>query len=401
MAEAATLPLAGIRILDLSAVLSGPIATALLCAQGAEVIKVEAPEGDTSRAIGPSKGDLSSVFITCNQGKRAITLDLKQPAAIELIHRFLAQADVVLDNFRPGVMTRLGLDAAELQARYPRLIVASVTGAGPDGPGSGARTYDGVVQAQSGMSASHRERSTGHPGLLPTLVCDKLTALTMAQAISAALVGRARDGRGRRVEVAMLDAALAFQWVDAMYNHVFIDEPPPAFPPYGGTNLPYATKDGHVVVMTPQASEFAGLCRGLGAPELLDDPRFATPATRMRDPMALRAALTPLFATRHTDELMQTLGALGVPIGRVNELDDVLRDPQVLHNRTLTEVPHGDVGRVRLARQAARFDRQPLPDPRPAPHKGEHGEALLAELGLGADEVAALVAQGVVRLPRA
>lgn len=396
----AGLPLQGVRIVDLSAVLSGPIATALLAAQGAEVIKVEPPEGDTSRLIGPAKGDLSSVFITCNQGKRAIALDLKQPAAIEVLHRFLARADVLLENFRPGVMARLGLDSHSLQLRYPRLVIASVTGIGPSGPYAEGRIYDAVIQALSGMSASHRERSTGEPGLLPTLVCDKLTALTLAQAITAALLARERDGRGRRVEVAMLDAALAFQWPDAMYNHVFLDMPPAPFPPYGGTNLPYATRDGHVTVMTPQVSEFKAMCTGLGRPDLAADPRYKTSATRMQHAVVLRKTLEPLFASRTTQELVNALAAAGVPIGRVNELDEVVCDPQVLHNRSLPEVPHGDVGRVRLARQAAHFDRQPMPDPRLAPHLGEHGLELLAELGCSAAEVAALVQQGVVRLPR-
>jgi len=396
-----SLPLQGVRIVDLSAVLSGPIATALLAAQGAEVIKVEPPDGDTSRLIGPSKGDLSSVFITCNQGKRDIALDLKQPAAIELLHRFIARADVLVENFRPGVMARLGLDSHSLQARYPRLVIASVTGTGPSGPYAEGRAYDAVIQALAGFSASHRERSTGEPGLLPTLVCDKLTALTLAQAITAALLARERDGRGRRVEVSMLDAALAFQWPDAMYNHVFLDEPPAAFPPYGGTNLPYATSDGHATVMTPQASEFKAMCAGLGRPELADDPRFKTPATRVRHAVLLRKTLEPLYATQPTDALVKRLVAAGVPIARVNELDEVVCDPQVLHNRSLPEVPHGDIGRVRLARQAAHFDRQPLPDPRPAPHLGEHGLELLAELGCDAAEVAELVQQGVVQLPKA
>ena len=199
----------------------------------------------------------------------------------------------------------------------------------------------------------------------------------------------------------MLDAALAFQWPDAMYNHVFLDEPPAAFPPYGGTNLPYATSDGHATVMTPQASEFKAMCAGLGRPELADDPRFKTPATRVRHAVLLRKTLEPLYATQPTDALVKRLVAAGVPIARVNELDEVVCDPQVLHNRSLPEVPHGDIGRVRLARQAAHFDRQPLPDPRPAPHLGEHGLELLAELGCDAAEVAELVQQGVVQLPKA
>ena len=394
----ANLPLRGLRIVDLSAVLSGPIATTLLAAQGADVIKVEPPEGDTSRRIGPAKGDLSSVFITCNQGKRSVVLDLKQAAARDVLQGLIASADVLVENFRPGVLARLGLSPDELSARYPRLIIASVTGHGASGPYAQDRAYDAVIQATAGIAASHRERATGMPSLLPTLLCDKLTALTLAQAVTAALLGRERDGQGRRVEVAMLDASIAFQWPDAMYNHVFMDAPPAPFPPYGASTKAYPTRDGMVAVMNPQPVEFKALCDGLGRPDLPTDARFTTAEARMKNGPVLRAIFEPLFAQRDTDELMRALTQAGVPIGRVNELDDVLRDPQVLHNHTVAEVAHGTAGRVRLARQAARFGGQRGADPRPAPHLGEHGAALLAELGCDAAAVDELVRLGAVRL---
>ena len=390
-ATATVQPLHGIRVLDLSAVLSGPLCTALLADQGAEVIKVEPPGGDLSRRIGPAKGDLSAMFIAANRGKRSIVLDLKRDAHLQLLRELARRADVLVENFRPGAMGRLGLDATALEALNPRLIQLSITGFGPSGPYADGRVYDAVIQAVSGISASHPSQHDGAPTLLATTVCDKLSALTAAQAVGAALFARERSGRGMRIELAMLDAALAFQWPDAMVNHVFASDPPPQAPEFGVLQRPYATRDGHVAVMTPQPDEFAALCRGLGRPELASDPRFAQIDARRRNFGELLTQLDALIAEHDTDELVQRLRAAGVPIGRVNTRAAVLDDAQVRHNAALVEIDHGDAGRVLLARAAARFGGEALPRPRPAPHLGEHSREVLAELGLDAERIDALL----------
>ncbi len=392
-------PFQNLHILDLSTVVSGPMAVALLADQGASVIKVESLDGDTCRLIGPAKGDLSAIYIAANRGKRSIALDLKAPAATSILHALIKRADVVVNNFRPGVMDRLGLGDARMTELNPRLIRLSITGYGPDGPASGDRVYDAVIQAVAGVAASHRNHDTGQPGLVATLVCDKLTAITAAQAVSAALYARERDGMGRLVEVSMLDAMLAFQWPDAMYNHVFVDAPPPHFPELGATQKPWKTADGFVATMAPQQGEFAAQCRGLGRPDIATDPRFATQRGRNRHAMELRALLEPLMAQRSTEQIVSDFRGLGAPVGRVNERGAVLDDPQVRHNGQLVEIEHGELGRVRLARAAARFDGQPVPSPSPAAHLGEHGEAVLQELGLDQQQIARLVADGVLRLP--
>ena len=394
-----TPPLHGLHIVDLSTVISGPMAVALLADQGASVVKVESLDGDTCRLIGPAKGDLSAIYIATNRGKRSISLDLKAPAALPVLHALVRRADVVVNNFRPGVMGRLGLDDVALAALNPRLIRLSINGYGDSGPAAGDRVYDAVIQAVAGVAASHRDHHTGHPGLVATLVCDKLTAMTAAQAVTAALYARERDGLGRRVDVSMLDAMLAFQWPDAMYNHVFVDAPPPHFPELGATQKPWKTADGFVATMAPQQSEFAGQCRALGVPDIASDPRFATQRGRNRHALALRALLEPLMAQRSSDDLQATFRANGAPLGRVNERGAVLDDPQVRHNHALVEMDHGALGRVRLARSAALFDGQPLPLPGRAAHLGEHGPVLLAELGFDAAQVARLVADGVLHLP--
>ena len=372
-----TPPLQGIRIVDLSTVFSGPMAATLLADQGAEVIKVESPEGDTARLIGHTKGDLSSSFIAANRGKRVIALDLKAPAARDVLLVLIARADVLMENFRPGVMARLG------------------------GPRAGDKAYDAVIQAVGGVAASQRDPHSGEPTMLATTVCDKVTALTAAQAVTAALFARTRDGCGRRVEVAMLDATLAFQWPDAMYNHVFLDEPPAPMPEFGATQRPWRCADGFIATMVPRQDEFIGLCQALGRPDLPQDPRFASQPARYRNGPALRALLEPVMAQFNKATLEAACRAHGVPMGVLNEHAEVLADPQVLHNGVLVTLPNGSAGRVRVARAAARFDGQPQQPLAGAGRLGEHGLAVLAELGYSAEQIDALVAQGVLRIPTA
>lgn len=396
-----TAPLQGIHIVDLSTVFSGPMAATLLSDQGAEVIKVESLNGDTTRHIGPAKGDLSSSFVAANRGKRNLSIDLKAPAALAVVHALLARADVLIENFRPGVMQRLGLGDADLAQRFPQLIRLSITGFGADGPRAADKAYDAVIQALGGLAASQRDPATGAPVILASTVSDKVTALTAAQAVTAALFARTRDGRGRRVEVSMLDATVAFQWPDAMYNHVWVDEPPPAMPEFGATQRPWRTADGHVATMVPQPAEFIGMCTALGRPDIPQDPRFATLPARYRNGAALRALLEPLMAQFDNATLEARFRTHGAALGRVNERPEVLSDPQVLHNQSVVVVDNGAAGRVRVARSAALFDGQAQAPTRGGARLGEHSAEVLRELGFSDEQIAALAAQGVLRVPLA
>jgi crotonobetainyl-CoA:carnitine CoA-transferase CaiB-like acyl-CoA transferase len=389
-------PLAGIRVLDLSAVLSGPLATAMLADQGADVVKVESPGGDTSRAIGPRKADISAMFLAANRGKRSLVLDLKQPDAQQIVRELAQRADVLVENFRPGAMDRLGLGHAALLALNPRLVYLSISGFGQTGPQAGERAYDAVIQAASGISASHRNQVNGEPQVLAAALCDKLTALTAAQAICAALLARERTGQGQWVELAMLDAAIAFQWPDAMYNHVFLDEAPPPSPEFGVSQKPWKTADGHVVVTGPQPAEFAAMCAAFGRPELARDPRFASVDGRFRHARVLREELEPQAAAMDTATALARMRAHQAPVSPVNERHEVLTDAQVRHNGLLAEVDHGALGRVRLPRSAALFNGTPTAPPRPAPHLGQHAAELLAELGHDAARQQAWHAAGVL-----
>lgn len=389
-------PLAGIRVLDMSTVYSGPMAAALLADQGADVIKVESPDGDICRRIGPAKGDISATFIAMNRGKRSIAIDLKSEQGKVVLADLIARTDVLMENFRPGIMAKLGFDRDRLQQLNPRMIYLSITGFGQDGPYTKARVYDAIIQAVSGMCASHLEKPGGDPGLVATTICDKLTSMTAAKAVTAALLARQRYGHGRVIDLSMLDSTLAFNWPDAMYNHMWLDDPPPNWPEVGGTLRPYKTRDGYLTTMTPQQDEFVALCKGLGALELAQDPRFSSIQSRSRYQKEIRAQLEALFAKHATDELVASLHAADAPVGKVNLKPQVIDDPQVVHNRALVEIDHGVLGRVRVARAAAVFENSHSPAPRPAPHLGEHSEQVLRELGYDEAQISALKQAGAV-----
>ena len=393
-------PLAGYRIIDCSQIVSGPMAATMLADQGAEVIKVESPGGDPVRALGPRKGDLSSMFIAVNRGKQGLCLDLKHPDGLAILEKLIATADVLIENFRPGVLERLGLGWERLKAINPRLVYCSITGFGPDGPYQNVRVYDPVIQAVSGIAASQVDKE-GTPGLVRHLVADKVTALTAAQAITAALLRRERGGagaQGEKVEVAMLDAAIAFNWPDGMYNYSFLDDAPERWPEYGAQMRLWKAADGQVAIGALQDAEFVALTRSLGRDDLADDPRFRSPAGRIKYQREWAPQVSAEIARRTRAELMAGFVAHGAVGGPVVQLPDVPEDEQVRHNRICIEVAHdAATGRVRQARAPARFG-SPLPPPGPAPHLGEHGRQLLAALGMDDAAIAEAVDKGAVRL---
>lgn len=393
-------PLDGIRIIDLSQIVSGPMACQMLADQGAEVIKVESPGGDPVRTLGPKKADLSSMFIAVNRGKQGLCLDLKSADGIAVLERLVTTADVLVENFRPGVLARLGLDWDRLHSLNPRLIYCSITGFGPDGPYQNVRVYDPVIQAVSGIAASQVDKE-GTPGLVRHLVADKVTALTAAQAITAALLRRERagaDAPGERIEVAMLDAAVAFNWPEGMYNHSFIDDAPDPWPEYGAQMRLWKAADGQVAIGALQTAEFIALTRSLGRDDLAEDPRFQTSAGRIKHQREWAPQVSAEIARRTRAELMDGFVANGAVGGPVVQLADVPDDAQVQHNRICIEVAHSDaVGRVRQARAPARFG-TPLDPPGPAPHLGQHGRQVLAAAGYDDAAIAALVEAGVVKL---
>jgi crotonobetainyl-CoA:carnitine CoA-transferase CaiB-like acyl-CoA transferase len=396
-------PLAGVRILDLSAVVSGPLTAALLADQGAQVIKVErAGEGDIQRHVGSSRNGFSGFFHVLNRGKRSIALDLKRERGREIVRALALRADALIENYRPGALGRIGLGPDALLAAHPRLVYLSITGFGSAGPLAERRAYDPIIQAHAGVAhVQGRVRGEG-PEQVQQLLADKLTALCASQALVSALFARERSGRGQHVEVSMLDAVVAFLWPDAASDRILLGPGVDVRPPIGAAGNLARYADGFGVTMTLSDAEFAGWCRAYGLADLLEDVRFATVAARVRH----REALRELYATRVAGvareltlaEAEGRFAAEQVPFARVLTLADLERDPQVRASGLLVESEHPVAGRLREARPAPRFAATPAFPGGPAPRAGEHTREILRELGLTA-EIDALLRDGVVSEP--
>src|SRR3977135_1963770 len=276
-------PLSGVRVLDLTGVVSGPFATMFLADQGADVLKIEAIGGDITRrsaATIDKDGEFSALFISSNRGKRSLSIDVKSAAGREVLARLVAEADVLVQNFRPGAMERLGLGADELRKRHPRLIYVSISGVGETGPYVKKRVYDPIVQGLSGFADIQSQPVTNRPQMIRTIVADKTTAIFAAQAVSAALYAREKTGQGDHIQVAMLDVMLSYLWPEGMAQYTLVGAEPAATGPNERPDLVFKTTDGYITAGTLSDSEWQGFCRASGDPELAKDPRFATPTAR-------------------------------------------------------------------------------------------------------------------------
>ncbi len=372
---------------------SGPVATMILGDQGADVIKVERPgQGDLTRGMGATRGGLAPLFVTTNRSKRSLALDLKQPRGLALLRRLVAGADVFVENFRPGRAERMGIGERALREVRPDLVYVSISGFGESGPYAHKRVYDPVIQALSGMAAIQGDRASGRPRMVRTIVSDKLTALTAAQAITAALLARERSGEGQHLRLAMLDAMVAFLWPEGMARYTFVRdaEQDVAAAPRQVRDLVFATADGFITCGTVADAEWQAFARAVGHPEWLDDPRFATPAARVANWDERLDLMQQALATRSSAEWLARLDAADVPCAPILGRRELLDHPQLAANELLVESEHPHAGRVRQPRPAARFERTPAEIRRPAPLLGEHSDELLAELGLALDEIAQL-----------
>lgn len=361
-------PLATIKILDLTTVVAGPLATRILAQQGARVIKVEPPSGDTARTLGAQRERLSATFLTLNAGKESVVLDLATPEGLAVLMRLAGEADVLMHNYRPGVMERLGVTTEALRAVRPDLIIARISGFGDVGPMAKDRAYDPVIQAEGGMASWGPD---GEPRLAAQYLCDKVTGLYAAQAVTAAIAGRAMDGQARMVDVSMLEAAAAFGAVDLHTTATFLSPASPV-PDVAGIYRPWRTADGWIVIIMLTQSEFDAFSRAVAAPELLADPRFADMPSRFAHWGDLRQAAAPVLAALDTGGVIARLRAEGVPCARVNDARALHEHEQLAANGFWREVEHPRAGPVRLPSAVARFDGERGPDGAPAPTLGQH-----------------------------
>jgi crotonobetainyl-CoA:carnitine CoA-transferase CaiB-like acyl-CoA transferase len=391
-------PLSGIRILDLSIALTGPYAAALLADQGADVIKVERPGlGDIGRWVGVSVNGVSALFQSCNRGKRSIALDLGTDAGRDVLRRLAARSDVVLQNFRPGVMERMGLGYDDLAAGRDDLVYVSLSGFGPTGPYAHKGAYDTVIQAYGGLAinqAGHGEE----PTFLRQTAADKITAMYAVQAITAALLARERGAGGQHVELAMLDAVVSFLWADAAGNEIMLDNDGSMTSSFVQGMRPMRFLDGWGVATPTSDADFHGMCDAFDV-EGHHDPRVERIIERRSHPQLVRALIDACYAraaTMTTAEAIGRLEAHNVPCGVVTAPADLAADPHVQAVGLLEESRHPTAGRLRQPRHPAQFASTPAAVGGPSPLLGEHTDAVLSELGLTPREIEQLRADATV-----
>jgi crotonobetainyl-CoA:carnitine CoA-transferase CaiB-like acyl-CoA transferase len=389
------LPLRGIRVIDLTSNMSGPLTTMVLAEQGADVIKIEPIRGDLIRTVGTGRNGMSAYFANLNRGKRSLGVDLGTPAGVELVLRLSREADVFVQNFRSGVVERLGVGYDDISAVNPGIIYTSISGFGREGPLANAPAYDHVVQALAGFAALQSEKE-GTADMVHQGVIDKATAYSTAQAITAALFARHRTGVGTRIDASMLDVAVAFLWPDGMMNHTVVDAEK-VLPPVSRSFRVTPTLDGYVSLVTLTPAQWTNLMDALSPAGGAETDLSDTDA-RMAGGAAIMRHVREKISTMTAAEVVDRLGAADVPCAPVLALDEVHTHPQIVASRSIVEIDHPIMGLIRQSGPAPRFDGIVSPPADPAPALGQQGRTILHELGLGDDEIDALAAAGTIAI---
>ncbi len=379
-------PLTGLKVLDLTGMVSGPVAAMMLADQGAEVIKVEPLTGELVRHMAAPHNGVNPVFFSCNRGKKSIALDLKTEEGKKILLKLASEADVFMQNFRPGAIDRMGFGEEVIRKLNPKIIYVSISGFGNRGPYANSRVYDPVIQALSGATDIQADRDTGRPKMFRIIIADKVTALTAAQAVSAALYAREKHGTAQHIELSMLDCMISFFWPEGMAGIVYAENEIDVRKLQGSQDLIYKAKDKYITAGAVSDAEWQGMCKALNREDLVDDVRFASPAGRVANAQIRKEITGEEIAKWKSSEILERLQAEGVPSAPLLDRMELLDNEQILANESIQRINIDGFGEVRQARPAARFSKTPTKLSRPAPKLGEHTHEVLSDIGINETE---------------
>jgi crotonobetainyl-CoA:carnitine CoA-transferase CaiB-like acyl-CoA transferase len=389
-------PLQGVKVIEMTSVVLGPWACQMLADMGADVVKIEQPRGDSNRTLGAAQNPgMAALYLTCNRNKRSMVLDFRQPGARDALLEMIKTADVFVHNNRPQVMTKLGLDYADMKQVNPKIIYCGAYGYSKKGPYGTLGALDDSIQAVSGIAMLNK-LVLGEPRYLPTVVADKTTAITVVYGVLAALFHRERTGEGQELEVPMFETMVNFVMAEHLWGMTF--DPPKGAPGY--TRLmshhrkPYPTLDGYIAILPYLDAHWEKFCKLTGHPELIDEPRFRTLADRVRNIDDTYSKTGEIMATRTTKEWLAIFDKSGVPLIVVNTLEDLVTDPHLTATGFWKFQDHPTEGRLRMPSFPVNFGSTPADIRRPAPRLGEHTAEILREAGLSDAQIAELCARG-------
>jgi len=377
-------PLEGYRVVELTSTVSGPFAGMMLADQGADVVKVEPPGiGDLARFMGTTRSGMAAMFSVLNRNKRSVVLDFKEAKDFEILKNLLATADVLIENYRPGVVKKLGLDYESIKKINSNIIYTSISGYGQSGPYINRRVYDPLIQATAGAAAS---QDSENPEYYKTIVFDKVTGLTAAQSISTALLHRERTGEGQYLPISMLDSALYYIWPDVMWSKTLLGEGIDYKPDLFESFPLFKAKDKPISVIVVADSDFQRFCEVIGC-KLYEEEKYATFEQRVLNKKTLIPEIEKYLEDKEADVLCEELDKMGIPVASINQLDEIHKDPQVIEQGSLVEVEHPLAGKMRMPKPPFNFFNQNDFPKSHAPILGQHNREVLSELGVEEKEL--------------
>ena len=389
-------PLNGIKVLDLTSMVSGPVAAAILGDQGAEVIKIEPIHGEQLRHLGEPHNGVPATFFSCNRNKKSLAVDLKSEAGKKIFWALIESADVLLQNFRPGAMERMGFAENTVRERNSRLVYVSISGFGEKGPYSHKRVYDPIIQGLSGATDIQADRGTGRPNMFRIILADKVSALTAAQAVSSALFYRERTGEGQHIKLSMLDATVAFFWPEGMQGLTFAEKETDVRKTFSSIDLIYETQNGYITISVISDKEWKGICVALNCEELISDERFVTSLARRRNSEERRAVIGDLVEGWTSEEILEELDRNDVPCAPLLDRTELMDHPQLIASKTVEKIEFEGFGEVRQAKPAAEFSLTQSEIRKAAPKLGQHSVEILQALGYDRNNLDQLLKSEVI-----